>query len=316
MRRGPIDHPEHSTGKQRHEAHERYRKLCRAARVLCRLRPRHDRRREEKSRFPPHVQTREAGNFSRQTGPQDGGESISYALKGVANEPLAQDHVVIDADARGRTRHRFTVPNVFGAEREAAYEVSSDLNFVGGDPQCVVRPNATSTYDMGVAPTCSGVFHGSITFTAPDGSFCWWTLEVRVAPPPVEDTLDLTVPVREALTTQITLANPSDQPATFRIYREGHGVLGADTMRIAARSETTYDLVYSPMLTGPTEGGVRFLSAQLGEFWYALRLDALDATAAVVPEMVSEVGGRARVHRAGHREPLGRGDSCRAVVPG
>ena len=52
VRCGPIDHPEHSTGKQRHEAHERYRKLCRAARVLCRLRPRHGCRREEKADFP------------------------------------------------------------------------------------------------------------------------------------------------------------------------------------------------------------------------------------------------------------------------
>lgn len=246
---------------------------------------------KKKADFPLTFRPARPGTFLAKLVLKTGGESISYALKGVANEPLAQGHVVIGADARGRTRHRFTVPNVFGAEREAAYEVSSDLNFVGGDPQCVVRPNATSTYDMGVAPTCSGVFHGSITFTAPDGSFCWWTLEVRVAPPPVEDTLDLTVPVREALTTQITLANPSAAPATFRIYREGHGVLGADTMRIAARSEKTYDLVYSPMLTGPTEGSVRFVSAQLGEFWYALRLDALDATAAVVPEMRSEVGG-------------------------
>ena len=72
---------------------------------------------------------------------------------------------------------------------------------------------------------------------------------MRAAAPPVEDTLDLAVPVRGALTTQITLANPSDQVATFRIYHEGHGVLGADTMRIDARSEKTYDLVYSPMLT-------------------------------------------------------------------
>ena len=116
---------------------------------------------KKKADFPLTFRPARPGTFLAKLVLKTGGESISYALKGVANEPLAQGHVVIDADARGRTRHRFTVPNVFGAEREAAYEVSSDLNFVGGDPQCVVRPNATSTYDMGVAPTCSGVFHGS-----------------------------------------------------------------------------------------------------------------------------------------------------------
>ena len=247
---------------------------------------------KKKADFPLTFKPARPGTFHAKLVLKTGGESISYALKGIANEPLARGHVVIDADARGRTRHRFTVPNVFGAEREAAYDVSSDLNFVGGDPQCVVLANDTSTYDMAIAPTCSGVFHGSVTFTAPDGSFVWWTLEVRAAAPPVEDTLDLAVPVRGALTTQITLANPSDQVATFRIYREGHGVLGADTMRIDARSEKTYDLVYSPMLTGPTEGSVRFVSAELGEFWYALRLDALDAPPVLVPEMTSEVGGK------------------------
>ena len=63
--------------------------------------------RREESRFPPSRSDPRGRTFLAKLVLKTGGESISYALKGVANEPLAQGHVVIGADARGRSRYRF-----------------------------------------------------------------------------------------------------------------------------------------------------------------------------------------------------------------
>ena len=72
-------------------------------------------------------------------------------------------------------------------------------------------------FELNVSPPSSGVTHGSITFTAPNGHYVWFTLEVHATPPPEEDVLKLEVPVRRAVTMQITLANPLATSATFKV---------------------------------------------------------------------------------------------------
>ena len=69
--------------------------------------------------FKPGWTGEYAGTLTLQTSTH---ESNAYALKGVADEPLAESHVVINAQARKKTSHRFNVPNVFG---EAPVQVES-----------------------------------------------------------------------------------------------------------------------------------------------------------------------------------------------
>ena len=121
-------------------------------------------------------------------------ESNAYALRGVADEPLAESHVVITAQARGETSYRLTVPNVYAAEKSVTYNVFSDLPFVSGSPQCTAKAGGTGVYELGVIPPSSGVMHGSLTFTAPNGHYVWFTLEVHASPPPAEEALVLEVP--------------------------------------------------------------------------------------------------------------------------
>jgi len=43
-----------------------------------------------------------------------------------------------------------------------------------------------------VNPQMGGTLQGSITFTAPDGRFIWYTIELDSAPPPPEKVLEIT----------------------------------------------------------------------------------------------------------------------------
>eukprot|EP01050_Picozoa_sp_SAG11_P014229 SAG11_NODE_1730_length_4364_cov_1.545369_2_plen_104_part_00 len=54
-----------------------------------------------------------------------------------------------------------------------------------------------------------------------------------------------------------------------------------------------YQLIYSPLLSGESSGGVSFVNEQVGEFWYDLQLTALPAATQRLPEVqgvVCEMG--------------------------
>ena len=245
----------------------------------------------QKVLYPLQFRPLKPGTFVGKLTLKTGDESITYTLRGVADEPLCEGTVIIDAVARRKSVQSFVVPNVFGASRSVIYEVSSDLDFVGGTPQCSVPAGGEGYYDMELSPLSSGVSRGTLTFTASNGYYCWFALEVRAAPPDVEDTLRLTVPVRRAVTVQITLKNPTPKPAAFRVDVEGHGLLGAPALKLPGNGAGAYELVYSPLLPGASTGMVRFRSSTLGEFWYAVDAHAQPAETETVPEMRSEVGG-------------------------
>ena len=107
-------------------------------------------------------------------------------MQGVAEEPLAENHVVMTCQARKKAEHRFTVPNVFGAEKAAVYAVLSDLTCVSGDAQCRVEAGKSGAFNLCVLAPTGGVTRGSLTFTAPGGQYVWFTLELHASPPPHE----------------------------------------------------------------------------------------------------------------------------------
>jgi hypothetical protein len=46
---------------------------------------------------------------------------------------------------------------------------------------------------------------GSVTFTAPDGRYLWYTIELRTTPPEAECTLEVVAPLRKVAALEITL---------------------------------------------------------------------------------------------------------------
>ena len=130
-------------------------------------------------RFKPQM----PGTYSAKLTLKTGDESITYALRGVAREPMPEETIVIESVARSRTTRAFVVPNVFGSARSVIYDVTCDLDFVGGEPKCSAAAAQEGYYDLDVSPLSSGTYRGALTFTASNGYFCWFALEIRAAPP-------------------------------------------------------------------------------------------------------------------------------------
>jgi hypothetical protein len=73
------------------------------------------------------------------------------------------------------------VPNITGA-LPLQYSVYADADWLTG-PATLNCASASrgDTYKLSVCPLVSGTHWGSITFMAPDGNYCWFSVEVRTA---------------------------------------------------------------------------------------------------------------------------------------
>ncbi|GBG28496.1 Cilia- and flagella-associated protein 65 [Hondaea fermentalgiana] len=204
-------------------------------------------------------------------------EDMIYVLSGVGQEPLAEDHIVIECKAREKVFQAFAVSNNFGSCSDVytTFAVESDLPHVGGDPTISVAKGASADYMLTVNPLLGGTYTGSVTFSlGPERPFLWYTVEIRATSPAPEDTLEITTFVRKAVAVEITLVNPLDQAVEFEVSLQGHGLLGEPRFVLEASEAASYELIYSPLVAGEVEGAVSFVNDMVGEVWYKLALSA------------------------------------------
>ncbi|KAJ0394854.1 hypothetical protein ATCC90586_004653 [Pythium insidiosum] len=222
-------------------------------------------------------------------------QRFEFELSGYGEEPLAQDHVVLSCQARTSVTHAFDVVSFkTDPAGEQRFTVESDLRDVVGAPTVVVpAPGESVKYPLTFSPLVSGTYFGSITFTnAATGEYVWYTIEATVAPPAPEATLAMDTTVRSAVAVEVSLENPLDHAVEFQIELQGMGLLGPATLALQARAAGTYELVYAPLLEtrDAEDGAVLFANAELGQFWYALRLRATPAAPTALDDMACAVG--------------------------
>ena len=133
-------------------------------------------------------------------------EIYEYELKGIGEEPLAEDHIVLSCKARETTTHVFELKNT--TEKVMHYRVETDLNNVTGADSFRVKPRENFKYPLAITPILGGVYTGSITFYDQDERFIWYTVEVKTDSPKPEKTPELKSYVRKAVGVDIALENP------------------------------------------------------------------------------------------------------------
>eukprot|EP00898_Chlorokybus_atmophyticus_P004603 jgi/Chlat1/5143/Chrsp33S08970 len=218
---------------------------------------------------------------------QNGAYSVTFrpAWMGecTGEEPLSEGLIVIDCQARKTTSKTIQVPNIGGdggrAGSEVIYTVTSDLPLSNPEPRTLrVVSDRPADYELQLSPARSGVALGSVTFTAPNGRYVWFAIEVRAAPPPAEDVVVARTAVRSPVTLEIHVNNPVDHPVTFEVVLQareaGHGLVGPKKLQLEAREMRAYEFAYLPLRPGEEEGAVHFFSDSVGEYWYRLELAA------------------------------------------
>jgi len=108
--------------------------------------------------------------------------------------------------------------------------------------------------------------------------------------PEPEETKQLICQCRKAVELKITVYNPADHSTEFNVYVNGPGLLGESKFSIQAKSTRSYELLFSPLLSGRYKGSIRFISEYTGEFWYKLLLVATPPDDISLEEFESEIG--------------------------
>jgi hypothetical protein len=220
-------------------------------------------------------------------------ETYEYDLHGVAEEPLAEEHVTIKCEAREKTTHTFTVRNF--AQQAATFEVESDLVHISGPSTVQVEAKGTAEYDLTFQPLQAGQVTGCIMFRdTHTGHFSWYTVELITFPPKPQQTLTLTCVIRQAVAVDIQLVNPLDDVVVFEVALNGDGLLGEAEFVLAPKETATYELVFSPLLPSRKKGTAVFFNDVVGEFWYDLELVAEPAPPEELTPMEAELGRSAQ----------------------
>jgi hypothetical protein len=257
-----------------------------------------------------------SGNFEGkvQLKNSENGDIFDYQLLGIAEEPLAEDHLNFKCAARKKTA--FTVPippleNLLGlppapaktnsSMDEAAYSqtsmrpffIESDLPFAHF-PEKAKLPADGGNFEFAVSCPMGGELNGMISFKDQEtNSIFWYAITIEVTSPSEEKTIDVQTTVRQAALVEITLNNPTDEELHFEVLIQGEGLLGEKSFVLKPKSSeasSKYELIFSPLFAGTFVGKVSFWSEIVGEVWYKLNLTAFPAKAIDLPMIECMLG--------------------------
>ena len=91
----------------------------------------------------------------------------------------------------------------------------------------------------------------------------------------------------------IEVENPMDDDITFGVELSGEGLIGFETIRVAAGHSATYGAVYSPLIPtpgAPQIGSISFINPDIGIFWYEVSMTADQADPIDSPGVECAVG--------------------------
>ncbi len=246
----------------------------------------------------------------------DGADMFDYVLVGVAEEPLAADHLHFKCKARAK--QTFHIPVSLGGShsktkakadaRMVAYTVSTDLQYISGGMSANVPMAGRGDYEFTIMCPVGGVMSGSITFTDPkSGNIIWYTMDIEVTSPKAESTIEVESQVRKAVSVDLALENPTNNELVFTVQYEGDGLIGDGTYSLPPKSfqgvTAGYELIYSPLVPGDFVGRISFCNDQVGEFWYKLHLVA-NTGESVELEMMESMLGVAEATAVAIENPL------------
>jgi hypothetical protein len=183
--------------------------------------------------------------------------------------------------------------------------VWTDLQNAVGKKEFTMKGKETYKYELAITPLLGGVYTASITFQDSEERFMWWTVEVRTDSPKPEASIDLKAYIRKATTAEISLNNPLNEPITFEVFYSGEGLIGDAALSLEPKTIGTYQLIYSPLKAGVTDGTIGFLNELVGEFWYDLNLAADENPVQNLDTLACELG-KLQCHYVSLENPTGQ----------
>ena len=210
-----------------------------------------------------------------------------------------------------RTQHEILIPN--RSNKKICFYASSNSPCIRGPEKIMLLPNRKETYKFEVHPMQRGDIKGVITFRPgewpvkdvdsdgeemarafneemPPQFTLWYTFDIRVQPAASQSLVELEAHVFDSATLCVPLSNPMQRKLEFKVIKNGSYLEGADQFEVAARDHCTYELRFCPRRVGKFRASVIFQNDETDEFWYDLKLIAIDALPIQLEPIEAEIG--------------------------
>ena len=135
-----------------------------------------------------------------------------------------------------------------------------------------------------------GVYAGSITFTAEDGTYFWYSIELESKGQKNIQDIDISSIVRKETSVEIPLPNMTDERIEYIARIQGRDLHGYTKLSVEANSSRNYILSFLPLDVYNLDGTVTFTNSKVGEILYKVHTRSSEEKAKKVPLFQAEIG--------------------------
>lgn len=215
-------------------------------------------------------------------------EKFQYMLKGEALDPLAIEHFKYACNVGKEQIHQIRIENQ--EPYDIDYDVKIDLTGAEGPDTFKIHSQQQSYYPLKLKPSLGGIYAGSITFTAKDGSYIWYSMEMETLGQKNILTLEMNSTIRTQTTQEIKLENPSHERVEYIVRINGDDLHGPNKIAIEACSSKNYSLTFLPLGVYSKAGSVSFLNSKAGEILYHVNMKSGADKVHKLPLFQAEIG--------------------------
>ncbi|KAJ3348205.1 Cilia- and flagella-associated protein 47 [Entophlyctis luteolus] len=246
---------------------------------------------------------RQTTNYCISFYPQKSGETVGtlilmnsqtsqkyiYTLRGKGLEPLPEGNRDISCVSREEVSEVFRVFNY--TKQDAYYDVISDIPQKKSASPVLILANSYVDYRLEFKCIKVGISSNIVMFVnRTDESYVWFVLRIKVQPAPCVETIHMTTVVRSGTVAEIKIVNPTDSKMEYQTKITGDGLHGAARIVVDSNADEVYTLTHAPLIAKKSRGSIVFSNPQIGEFWYDIALDAIDAPPVEVQKMTAPLG--------------------------
>lgn len=120
--------------------------------------------------------------------------------------------------------------------------------------------------------TAKVTFQNEIT-----GEYLFYNLSYEMQPPEVQGTIHLEGPVRQYVTSTISITNPLETEVKLESWCDNPQVILPEDLALRPGADTQIEIKYRPLLVTETASSLTLASAELGDYAYDLKLQGSNA---------------------------------------
>ena len=216
--------------------------------------------------------------------------TVIYKITGIADEPPSEKTILVNCQARNKRVEELNLkPNFM---KHGIAKITTTVPIIAFKSEITYedgQPNQPFKYTI-YAPR-SGISVGTLTVTDPvTNNYIWYVLELHVDSPAPEEVIPVNTTVRKSVVVNIPISNTKDSQAKFSVVLSDDDLFGEKEFIVPPNGSADYKLVVSPLKAMTRNSSVYFYSEEDGEFWYSIKITAVDAPLNTIAPLSCPIG--------------------------